>query len=169
MHDMGNSGTIEKAWLGLGSNLGNRKRQIEQAIELMEYAGIRVSRKSALYESDAVGFQSANRFINLCLDVETFLDPPGLLSEVKKIEKQLGREKRPGGYTDRPIDIDILFYGDSVFQSKDLIIPHPGIPDRLFVLMPLAEIAPDKMHPELHTTIKDLLEQCADTTTVERV
>jgi len=147
-------------YLGLGSNLGQKEHNLEVAIsEIKKQIGSIVAR-SVFYESAPWGFESSNSFINACVSVETALSPPECLRTILKIEKRLGRSKKPSeSYMDRTIDIDILFYDQILFREENLIIPHPLLHQRLFVLNPLSEIAPDFIHPLFKKTVKSLLKE----------
>lgn len=155
---MSNKNTLHKVLLGLGSNLGNKKQNIEQALlNIQLYAG-ETETVSSLYETDPVGFESVNRFINAVCIINTVLSPEEVLDTTKKIEKKMGRtiksEKKI--YSDRIIDIDILFYDNDIIQTPELIIPHPLVHTRDFVLRPLSEIAPYLIHPVLNKSIDEL-------------
>ena len=141
---------IHQVYLGLGSNLGDREEHIRKAIALIgESIGL-VIRQSSLIESEPWGFESANRFLNGVILVETSLTPRQLLKATQKIERQLGRKKKstdsclltPVSYSDRSIDIDILLYDDLTVDEPDLKIPHPLMEQRDFVMTPLNEIKP---------------------------
>ena len=136
--------------MGLGSNLGDREEHIRKAIALIgESIGL-VIRQSSLIETEPWGFESANRFLNGVILVETTLTPRQLLKATQKIERQLGRKKKstdsslltPVSYSDRSIDIDILLYDDLTVDEPDLKIPHPLMEQRDFVMIPLNEIKP---------------------------
>lgn len=129
-------------FLSLGTNLGNRKRNIREAIELIEELVGVVVRQSALYETKPWGFSSPNDFINACVLVETALAPRQLLEALQGIEKEMGRTLKSvnGEYHDRIIDIDILMYDDLRVNEPDLVIPHPLMKEREFVMVPLKEI-----------------------------
>lgn len=136
--------------MGLGSNLGDREEHIRKAIALIgESIGL-VIRQSSLIETEPWGFESANRFLNSVILVETTLTPRQLLKATQKIERQLGRKKKstdsslltPVSYSDRSIDIDILLYDDLTVDEPDLKIPHPLMEQRDFVMTPLNEIKP---------------------------
>ena len=150
-------------YFGLGSNIGNRKENLHNAISmLLEKVG-KIIKTSAIYESEAWGYKSDNRFLNMVAAVETMLLPEELLVEIKNIERLFGRpQKTSDGYEDRPIDIDILFYDNQILETAELSIPHPRIVRRKFVLAPMVEIAPDFVHPFLCKNIKELNELCVD-------
>ena len=133
---------MHKVYLSLGTNLGNRKRNIREAIEKIEELVGEVKRQSALYETKPWGFSSPNDFINACVLVETILAPRQLLEACQQIEKDMGRTLKSvdGSYHDRIIDIDILMYDDLKVNEPDLIIPHPLMEERDFVMKPLREI-----------------------------
>lgn len=155
-------------FLGLGSNLGNRKNIIEQAIENIK-AFSEIIKVSPLYESSAWGFNSNNEFINLAIQISTELTADQLLENILHIEKELGRmQKTTTFYQDRTIDIDILFYGDQIINSEKLTIPHPKISERLFVLKPLNDISPNYIHPILNKTISELLAICDDESEIKK-
>ena len=152
---------MSKVYLSIGSNKGNRSLLINKAIDKIEKkVGIIISR-SSIYQSKSWGFDS-NDFYNLCLLIDTDIMPKSLLINLKKIEKSMGREDVDGSYSDRLIDIDILFYDNITTDSEDLKIPHPKIEIRKFVLVPMLEIADDYVHPILNKTIKELYNDCSD-------
>ena len=152
---------MSKVYLSIGSNKGNRSVLINKAIdEIEKKVGIIISR-SSIYQSKSWGFDS-NDFYNLCLLIDTDIMPKSLLINLKKIEKSMGREDIDGSYSDRFIDIDILFYDNIITDSEDLKIPHPKIEIRKFVLVPMLEIADNYVHPILNKTIKELYNDCSD-------
>ena len=152
---------MSKVYLSIGSNKGNRSVLINKAIdEIEKKVGIIISR-SSIYQSKSWGFDS-NDFYNLCLLIDTDIMPKSLLINLKKIEKSMGREDIDGSYSDRFIDIDILFYDNITTDSEDLKIPHPKIEIRKFVLVPMLEIADDYVHPILNKTIRQLDNECDD-------
>lgn len=133
---------MHKVYLSLGTNLGNRKRNIREAIEKIEELIGVVERQSALYETKPWGFSSPNDFINACVLVETVMAPRQLLEATQRIEREMGRTHKSanGEYHDRIIDIDILMYDDLKVDDPDLKIPHPLMEEREFVMVPLKEI-----------------------------
>lgn len=131
-----------EVYFSLGSNLGNRKRLVKEAIALLDKKVGKVLRQSSLLETEPWGFESPNRFINACVCCETTLPPHDVLVATQQIERELGRTGKSsnGIYHDRVIDIDILLYGDKHIDTPDLKIPHPLMKEREFVMKPLREI-----------------------------
>ena len=145
----------EIVYLSLGSNLGDREANLEAVFRELP-PQITVMASSSIYQTEPWGFQDQPDFFNQVIQTETVLSPRELLSYLKKIEKKIGR-KPSFLYGPRLMDIDILLYGDQVVHEEELIIPHEKMFERAFVLVPLAEIAPELMHPECDMTISDLL------------
>jgi len=142
-------------YIGIGSNLGNRNRNCLEAVESLEKSGLRISKRSSLYETKPWGLKEQPKFMNMVIEAETHLPPRSLLLVLKKIEDDMGRE-RTTKWGPRVIDLDILFYDDLQIDEADLKVPHPLMQERLFVLEPLSEIAPQKVHPALSKKICDL-------------
>jgi len=143
-------------YLGLGSNLGDRESNLREAIRRLDEAGARVLALSPLYETAPVGYLDQPDFLNAVCRAETDLPPRDLLRVVKDIEAAMGRQPSFRN-APRPIDIDILFYDDLVLNTPDLVIPHPCLAERAFVLAPLADLAPNLCHPVLGHTVEALL------------
>jgi 2-amino-4-hydroxy-6-hydroxymethyldihydropteridine diphosphokinase len=143
-------------YLGLGSNLGNREGNLRMALHLMDPL-CRVEEVSSLYETVPVGVDDQPPFYNAVCRVATGLEPEALLRFLQRVEFEVGR--RPGGprWGPRPVDLDILLYGDRVLERADLVLPHPRLAERPFVLAPLVEIAPEVRHPALNKTARELL------------
>ena len=142
-------------YLGIGSNMGDRKENIEKAIGYLSQK-LRVTEKSSVYDTEPVGIREQPRFLNMVCQVKTMLKAADLLVLARAIENKLGR--MPGKRNSpRPIDIDILFYGDEVINTSELRIPHPRLTHRAFVLVPLAEIAPTLVHPVNRKSVREML------------
>lgn len=142
-------------YLGLGSNWGRRRDNLEEAVWRLSSI-LKIRRLSSLYDSAAVGNEDQPRFLNMALEAQTALAPMELLKKTQEIERQMGR--KPFSHNlPRPIDIDILFYDNQVINTQELSIPHPRITERAFVLLPLAEIAPHLVHPVIHKRVIDML------------
>lgn len=148
--------------LSTGSNQGDRIQWLDLAAREVSNRIGTITIASPLVESAPWGYHSDHWFLNQILVAETALSAEEILSEIQTIEVSSGRI-RTGHYADRQVDVDILFYNDLVLQRNDLTIPHPYIEERLFVLLPLAQILPDLVHPVNGKSVKRLLEECADT------
>ncbi len=142
-------------YLGLGSNMGNRQKNLEKALDLMRQR-VNVILVSPTYDTEPVGNPDQPRFLNLTCQISTRLSPLELLTLTKGIESKLGRLPGPAD-SPRPIDIDILFYGNEVIETARLTIPHPRLQERGFVLVPLADIAPDLVHPVSGKSVQELM------------
>lgn len=146
-------------YLSLGSNLGDRVALLQEAIRLIEKSIGSVVSCSNMIETEPWGYDSNCLFMNACIAVKTEQSPQACLIDLQSIEKRMGRLKSgKKGYSDRLIDIDILLYDDLVLETRDLMLPHPHLHERLFVLQPLMEIAPDVVHPLFGKSIKALYE-----------
>lgn len=152
-------------YLSLGSNLGDRAANLRRAIELLPRAGVRVLRESPLYETEPVDFLEQPWFLNCVVEAETSLAPRALLDNLQAIERNLGSKKLVSRGP-RIVDLDVLIYGDQVIHESGMEIPHPRMAERLFVLIPLAELAPELRHPLSRRRIAELLALTKDRSTV---
>lgn len=151
---------MAKAYIGLGTNIGNKRRNLITAAALLAERAGDVLSISSFYETEPWGFESDNTFLNAALLLETELEPLQLLSLTQEIEKEMGRtQKSDGAYHDRIIDLDILLYDLCVINEAALVVPHPLMHKRQFVMEPLAEIAPMLVHPVLNKTMLELAEE----------
>ncbi len=145
---------MEEVHLSLGSNMGNRKSNLRRAL-IMLSREVNLKKVSSIYETEPVGYSEQPLFLNMACHIATNLDPNELLQLIKKIERDMGRIS---GFPNspRPIDIDILFYSDMIVKTVDLVIPHPRLHERGFVLTPLLELAPQLLHPTLKKSVIEL-------------
>jgi 2-amino-4-hydroxy-6-hydroxymethyldihydropteridine diphosphokinase len=146
---------VKTAYLGLGSNVGDREEHLRAAIERLR-AVMSVLRISPVYETDPVEFTEQRRFLNLVVEAETELFPMQLLTRTARVERELGRVRAIANGP-RTIDIDILLYGKAIVRSGRLEIPHPRMAERRFVLAPLADLAPELRHPVSRRTVREML------------
>lgn len=153
---------MKTAYLGLGSDLGDRSASLRSSLGLVREKLGRITVCSSVYETEPWGFSSSTRFLNMVLELETDLNPQGLLGRIMMVEAMLGRLREGKTYASRVIDIDILFYDRLCFSEGDLTIPHPRLHERRFVLVPMSEIAPEFIHPKLNKSIAELLNSCSD-------
>jgi 2-amino-4-hydroxy-6-hydroxymethyldihydropteridine diphosphokinase len=158
---MTNALTKKTVYISLGSNLGDRAAMLGRAIAAMNAAGIRVLRQSSFYITQPVDAPGQAWFLNAVVEAETSLLPMQLLHALLRIERELGR-RRITPHGPRTIDLDILFYGSSVIRSRELQVPHPRLTERRFVLVPLAQMAPEFRHPALHKSVTQLLAETPD-------
>ena len=155
-------------YLSLGSNIGDRKKNIARAMDALSQHGMRVLRSSALYETEPVEMTDQPWFLNCVVEAETDLPPPELMEALLAIEREMGRERLiPKG--PRLIDVDILLYGSEIVRTGKVEIPHPRMAERRFVLAPLAEIAPDLRHPVLNKTAAELAEGTPDHSEIRKL
>lgn len=154
-------------YLLLGSNLGDRNDNLQQAIKYI-WSFSEIVKISSVYETAPWGVTDQPAFYNQVLEIKTATDPKSLLNEILKIEQLIGRVRKEK-WGARIIDIDILYYGNKMLNQKDLIIPHPGIAERRFTLDPLTEIAPDFIHPINKKTNQEMLELLDDQLSVKRL
>ena len=155
-------------YISMGSNLGNRVKYLQDAVLLVCDELGPVGKISKVYQSTSWGFEAGD-FLNACMEVSTHLKPIQVMEKLLSIEQKLGRErKREKGYESRGIDLDLLYYGEVVLSDEQLTLPHPKLQDRRFVLMPLADIAPQFYHPLLKKDTRNLLQECKDQLQVEK-
>jgi 2-amino-4-hydroxy-6-hydroxymethyldihydropteridine diphosphokinase len=147
---------VKAAYIALGSNVGNRERNLAAAVERLS-GFMQTLRTSPIYETEPVDYTDQRWFLNQVVEGETDLFPMQLLKRLQNVERELGRVRSiPKG--PRTIDLDILFYGRAVVNSATLEIPHPRMADRRFVLAPLADLAPELRHPVTHRTVREMLD-----------
>jgi len=154
-------GRKQKVYLSLGSNLGNRLANLQKAIFHIQQKAGKILDISAVYENPAFGFEGDD-FLNIVLSILTPLEPKELLDTLLQIEVDFGRIRSNAGYSSRTLDIDIIYYGTEVINDDDLVIPHPQMQHRNFVLKPLGDIAPQFYHPVLYKDTRNLLQECRD-------
>ncbi|CAN5600237.1 2-amino-4-hydroxy-6-hydroxymethyldihydropteridinediphosphokinase [soil metagenome] len=159
---------IDGVFLLLGTNLGDRKQNLETARLFLKSSFIKIKSLSSLYESEPWGIARQPAFYNQAIEILTQLSPEKLLIFLKNIEQDMGRVQNER-WKERIIDIDILYYQDKINDDPFLKIPHPEIPNRKFTLMPLNEIAPDFIHPILKLNQRELLELCDDPLEVNKI
>jgi 2-amino-4-hydroxy-6-hydroxymethyldihydropteridine diphosphokinase len=155
-------------FIGLGSNLGDRSALLTQGLARLEDAGFEVTRESSRYLTEPVDAPPQDWFVNAVAAGRTSLTPEELLAACLEVEQALGRE-RSVHHGPRTLDLDILIYGEVLRDGPDLTLPHPGLHERRFVLVPLCELAPDLRHPRLGATIRELLERCPDRSRVVKL
>lgn len=160
--------SIAIAYVGVGSNLGDRRAQIRKALDLLQQdQKVRILRRSSLYETEPVGIRDQPLFLNAVVKISTQHTSPGLLAVLQSIERRMGR-RRTFRWGPRRIDLDLLLYGDQLINQPDLVVPHPELTRRAFVLVPLVEIASNAVHPLLGKTMAELLACVRNTEGVRR-
>ena len=153
---------MNELYLSLGSNIEDRKNHLDNAIQLIKIQLGNITKKASIYETPAWGFESTP-FLNTCICVSTKLTTKEALINLQTIEKELGRKtKTITGYEARPIDIDIIYASEGIFNLPNLVVPHPLMQERKFVLVPLLDIAANIIHPLLHKNTRELLKECGD-------
>ena len=146
---------MQTTYLALGTNLGDRPANLRAAIDGLA-SDVRLVSRSHIYETPAWGYEDQPAFLNMVIKGETELPPAALLARIKELERDMGRTPS-FHWGPRLIDIDILFYGDLVLETPELVIPHPRLQERGFVLVPLTDLAPELVHPVLRKTVRQLL------------
>jgi 2-amino-4-hydroxy-6-hydroxymethyldihydropteridine diphosphokinase len=158
-----------KLYILLGGNLGDKRKVFSEArAKLSKQIGT-ITNQSSVYETEPWGFKSDDIFWNQVIEISTALSPEDVLLQTQQIERELGRIRKANQYNSRIIDIDILFYGDEIIQTENLVVPHPRIQERKFALVPLSEIAPELIHPVFQKSIRQILHECQDSLSVEKV
>lgn len=160
---------MHKVFLGIGGNIGNKQKNFQEVYGMIENNLGKIEKKSSVYETPPWGFKAEENFWNQVIYIETQLSPGDLLAEIRNIEEYFGRERKKENYSSREMDIDILYYDDDFIENEALVIPHPRIGQRKFVLVPLVEIAPDFKHPLLRLTSIEMLENCKDSSVIKIV
>ena len=156
-------------YIGIGSNLGNALKNCQHAVESLSLtAGVEITRVSPFYKTEPVGIENQNLFINAVVEIKTTLSARNLFQNLQNIEKEMGRKREVKGGP-RIIDLDLLFYGQGVIQDADLIVPHPEIQKRRFVLEPLCETASYFIHPAFGVSIRGLKDRLNDNKMVEMI
>jgi 2-amino-4-hydroxy-6-hydroxymethyldihydropteridine diphosphokinase len=158
---------VAEAWIGLGSNAGERREHLRAALYALRRRG-QVLQVSSLYETEPVGCTEQGAFLNAVLSLNTHLSPRGLLEELLRIEAGRGRIRRQR-YGPRTLDLDLLFYDDDVIEEAGLVLPHPRLHERRFVLAPLCQLAPGLRHPVLKRSLGELLGEVEDSAAVVEV
>lgn len=153
----------ERAYIGIGSNLGDRIKHCQETIgAILDIAGVTAIRASSLYESAPVPPASGGWFVNGVVSVQTQIKPGALLLELLRIERSMGRAAERARGEDRSIDLDLLLVGSQIVEQPDLVLPHPRLHQRRFVLVPLCELDPDLRHPVFGMTMRQLLDRLDD-------
>ena len=156
-------------YLCIGGNLGEREANLEEALEFIDFNFGDVVGVSSIYESEPWGMSDVPNFLNQVVHIQSELTDKELLEEIADLEEFFGRERSSQGYVSREMDIDVLFIDEEVISTEALQVPHPRISERRFVLEPLAEIAPEFIHPELKQSVEVLLKACSDKGKVTRL
>ena len=160
---------MHQVFLSIGGNLGNKRANFDKVYTHIQNELGCIVLRSSVYETPAWGFVSEDSFWNQVLCIETLLNPSEILEKIKKIDAAFGRKRSGNGYSSREMDIDILYFDDNIINTENLTIPHPLLHKRLFVLVPLAEIAPDFVHPVLKLSSLEMLNSCDDKSMIKKL
>lgn len=160
---------MHQVFLSIGGNLGNKRANFDKVYTHIQNELGCIVLRSSVYETPAWGFVSEDSFWNQVLCIETLLNPSEILEKIKKIDAAFGRKRSGNGYSSREMDIDILYFEDNIINTENLTIPHPLLHKRLFVLVPLAEVAPDFIHPVLKLSSLEMLNNCEDKSEIKKV
>ena len=160
---------MHKVFLGIGGNIGDKQLNFTKVAHLANDRLGNIIKKSSIYETPPWGFLSEDYFWNQVFLIETEINPENLLEEIREIEAEFVRKRESDRYASREMDIDILYFDDIYFETENLIIPHPQLQNRKFVLVPLVEIAPDFKHPLFRLTNLQLLENCKDESVIIKI
>lgn len=160
---------MHNVFLGIGGNIGNKPSNFKKAEDLIQSRLGSIENKSSIYETPPWGFHSEEKFWNAIVVIQTKFRPDELLWHIHEVEDHFEKEENGERYRSREMDIDILYYDDLFIDTKLLIIPHPQIQNRKFVLVPLVEIAPDLKHPLLRLTSLQMLENCKDESVIKKI
>ena len=160
---------MHQVFLGIGGNTGNKQDNFDKVYTFIKNELGEIIKRSSVYETPPWGFDANEYFWNQVLVIETGFSPKELLKKIAEIENHFGRERGTAGYSSRKMDIDILYFDELILNTENLIIPHPHIPQRLFVLVPLAEIAADFIHPLMRLTSLEMLKNCDDSSVIKKV
>ncbi len=160
---------MHKVFLGIGGNIGDKRNNFFKVNEIINERLGEITAHSSIYETPAWGFYSEDPFWNQVLIIESKLEAEEILWRIHEIEEEFGRKRNKERYSSREMDIDILYFDDEYFETQSLIIPHPRIHERKFVLVPLTEIAPDFKHPLRRLTSIQMLENCRDESIIKKI
>lgn len=160
---------MHQVFLSIGGNLGNKRANFDKVYSHIQNELGCIVLRSSVYETPPWGFDSEDSFWNQVLCIETLLNPSEILAKIKNIDAAFGRKRISEGYSSREMDVDILYFEDKIFETENLTIPHPLLHKRLFVVVPLAEIAPDFVHPVLKLTSVEMLNNCEDKSEIKKV